>query len=282
MTVQILDCTPTEYFDDPCESPSLSASIAHVLLSQSPAHAWQRHPRLGATEKRPTRDMDVGTLVHAILLGTVKDSIGLVAADDFRSKDAREKRDTTRAAGKTPVLVHVFEEAESVATEIQKNLTAFGIDFSKGKNEFAVAWQEETVSGPIWCRSRLDNLQPTLIRDLKTIRSADPRTCMKHIIEYGYDVQFAAYTRAAERLAPNLVGRIGFEFVFVEVEPPYAVTPVRLDGQFRQLGEQKWERATGLWARCLKYDKWPAYALDQPIIVSPPEWALAKEMAEAS
>jgi hypothetical protein len=278
MTVQILNVSPTEYFDDPCETPSLSASIAHVLTSQSPAHAWQRHPRLGGTEKTPTRDMDTGSLVHAILLGTVADSLGLIDAENFRSKTAQEQRDAVRSQGKTPVLYSQYDEANAVATQLRIKLHEFGIDFSKGRSEFAIAWREETVSGPIWCRSRLDNLQPTLIRDLKTIRSAHPRICTKHLIEYGYDIQFAAYTRAAERLTPDAAGRIGFEFVFVETEPPFAVTPVRLDGQFRELGRLKWERACALWARCLKANTWPAYASDQPLTVSPPDWALQQEM----
>lgn len=281
MTVELLDVSSAEYHSDPCATPSLSASMAHILLSQSPAHAWQRHPRLGATPGEATRDMDTGSLVHAILLGTVADSLGFVEADDFRTKDAKAARDRIREGGKTPVLLWQFSEAQKVAEHLRDKLAAFGIDFSKGKNEFSVAWEEQTVSGPIWCRARMDNLHPTLIRDLKTIRSAHPRVCAKHCIEYGYDIQFAAYTRAAERLAPDLVGRVGFEFVFVEVEPPFAVTPVVFDGQFRMLGEQKWERATGLWARCLKHNSWPAYTVDQPLVVSPPQWALQQEMSES-
>lgn len=278
MTTQILNVSAVEYHADPCTTPSLSASMAHILTSQSPAHAWQRHPRLGGTPGESTRDMDTGSLVHAILLGTVGESLGFVEAEDFRTKDARTARDLIREQGKTPVLLWQFSEAEKVAAHLRKKLGAFGIDFDQGRNEFTVAWEEDTVSGPIWCRSRLDNLQPTLIRDLKTIRSAHPRVCTKHLIEYGYDIQYAAYTRAAERLAPDSVGRIGFEFVFVEVEPPFAVTPVRLDGQFRELGRMKWERACALWARCLKTDTWPAFT-DIPLTVSPPDWALQQEMS---
>ena len=36
-----------EYLSDPCPEPSLSRSIADILMAQSPLHAWCAHPRLG-------------------------------------------------------------------------------------------------------------------------------------------------------------------------------------------------------------------------------------------
>ena len=35
-----------EYHADPAPEPSLSRSLAHTLLTRSPRHAWQAHPRL--------------------------------------------------------------------------------------------------------------------------------------------------------------------------------------------------------------------------------------------
>ena len=63
------DLPEHEYHSDPCDSPSLSASIAQTIVLESPAHAWLQHPRFGGKQIEPTKEMDRGTLVHALLLG---------------------------------------------------------------------------------------------------------------------------------------------------------------------------------------------------------------------
>src|SRR5687767_12481495 len=91
--------SPETYFSDPAETPSLSASIAHTLVSKSPIHAWMQHPRLGGRGKKPTRAMDLGSVVHALLLGAGKEYCVIRAPDgepeyeDFKKKAAREARD---------------------------------------------------------------------------------------------------------------------------------------------------------------------------------------------
>src|SRR5262245_50563917 len=65
----IYDIPLAEYLADPCPAPSLSASIAHILLSQSPRHAWEAHPRLNPHyEPEEAEAFDLGTAAHAYLL----------------------------------------------------------------------------------------------------------------------------------------------------------------------------------------------------------------------
>jgi hypothetical protein len=274
---RILDIDAATYHADPCPAPSLSASVAHTLIAQSPIHAWQAHPRLGGTRRAATRDMDTGSLVHALLLNRLGEAVGIVDAENFTTKAAKAERDAIRAAGKVPVCAPDMVAAEAVANILRDKLRARGIDFSRGRNEVSLTWIEDTVSGPIHARCRVDNLDGSRVLDLKTIRSAHPRKCTNHIIEYGYDVQGAS-NRAAVRRLPGCQGREKFELVFVEVEPPYAITPGPMDGQFRQLGDLKWERACAQWAQCLKSNQWPEYTAE-PYLFSPPPWALQQENA---
>ena len=48
----IHDIPPREYHADPCPAPSLSRSIAKLLVERSPAHAYAAHPRLGGPRNR--------------------------------------------------------------------------------------------------------------------------------------------------------------------------------------------------------------------------------------
>ena len=267
-----LDCDDETYFADPCETPSLSQSVAHELVSRSPLHAWQMHPRLGGTKRPPTVAKDGGTLIHAVLLGKGHDSLAVIDVDDFRTKAAREQRDEALAAGKTIIKAAVFEEAEKVAAVIAGRLLAFGIDLRKGESEVRIEWREQ--DGCL-CRGMMDNLQidRATIYDVKTIRSADLHTCQQSIMRYGYDIQGAAYRSAVGKLHPETAGRLTFIDIFVETKPPYAVSPLEHDPGLRALGEDKWQRACQAWVECLRTDRWPGYCAEVGLVTAP-AWAL--------
>src|SRR5262245_31717991 len=100
---RVLNCTIEQYHADPCETPSLSHSVAHELINKSPLHSWMRHPRLGGQHKKETKEMDRGSLVHALLLGAGK-PIVIIKADDWRTKASQQDRDYAREQGHIPVL----------------------------------------------------------------------------------------------------------------------------------------------------------------------------------
>lgn len=271
-----LDITDEAYFADPCERPSLSNSLAKVLLDKSPRHAWQVHPRLGAAPREDSKTFDRGHLVHKLVLGKGAD-ITVVEAKDWRTKGAQEQRDEAYAAGRIPVLVADLAGAEEAASAIAGTLARQGLRLS-GESEVKLTWLEEVPGhDDVHARGMVDHLvvgkASATIVDLKTSRSAHPRACAAHVVEYGYDTQRAAYTCAVETLLPELAGRVDFVFVFAEVEPPYAVTTGRLDGVLCERGRRRWDTAVELWAQCLAADSWPTYA-DRPITIEAPSWVL--------
>jgi hypothetical protein len=125
----------------------------------------------------------------------------------------------------------------------------------------------------------LDNvhLERGLVYDLKTVDSAHPSACASKVVNYGYATQRAAYVSGLERIRPELTGRIDYVLLFVEWAPPYAVLPCRLDGIFRQIGEQRWERAINAWARCTRTGRWPTY-VDRVVELEAPHWLMAREV----
>lgn len=265
-----------EYHTDPCSTPSLSASIAHVISSQSPLHAYARHPKLGGVPRKDTRAFDMGSLAHSLLLGAGKE-IAVIEADDWKTKVAREARDDARAEGKIPVLVRDHDEAKDAADTLRQRFAGFGIVLD-GDSETTAFWTETTRDGAkVQCRGMQDHLKLPTIYDLKSCRSASVGSCQRHVDSYGYAIQRAAYVSAMEKIRPDLAGRIDFVFVFFELAPPFAVTPVRLSGEFRELGERRWRRAVETWERCLRENYWPGYT-ESIVDLDPPRWALANDM----
>lgn len=265
-----------EYFADPCAVPSLSSSIANVLDTASPLHAWSQHPKLGGVPRTSTKSLENGSLSHALLLGAGKDIV-IIDAKDYRTSAAQAERDGALKAGKIPVLVKDIESARKTAALLKERFADVGIVLD-GEKEPTALWTETASNGArVQCRGMMDHVKLPVIYDLKSIRSANPAVCRRHVETYGYAIQRAAYVSAVEHIKPELAGRIDFIFVFYELEPPHAVTPIRLSGAFRELGERGWRRAVDRWEECLRTNVWPAYT-DSVLDLEPTPWALTKDM----
>src|SRR5262245_60670140 len=126
------------YHIDPCPSPSLSASIAKLLSSRTPLHAWYAHPRLNpAYEVDTDQKFDIGTACHSLILNDPR-IFHIVDADDWRTKDAKAQRDEARAAGKVPLLAlqwkRVNDMCLSARTQLDRHEEAFRA-FTDGEPE---------------------------------------------------------------------------------------------------------------------------------------------------
>lgn len=278
----LLGVPETDYFADPCEVPSLTQSIAHVLISASPAHAWLEHPRLGGEPRKPTGAMDAGSLVHAILLGKGP-KIHPIHADDWRKPAAREERDTARAAGELPALDCDIAEAFAIVDVVRPKLAARGIVLD-GHSEVVALWVVETEYGPIQCRARMDHVGASgcTIYDLKTTgKIVPPHKLGRHFCDFGYEIQAAAYTQALATINPSLAGRIVFRDIVIETQKPHCVTIARPDGRMTDLGERTWARACEMWGRCLSENTWPEFDNDE-VLVGPPEYEVIREDSVAA
>lgn len=269
MTARILDVTPAEYHQDPCEPISLSSSTAHVLVDQSPEKAHHRHPKLANGEPFTTSENDAGSLVHALLLGA-DDRVVIVEEKDFKKDVAKAARDEALAKHLLPVTRPFYDRHVTVVEKLREKLAGLGYAFT-GRSEVAIEWTDEGVL----CRSMLDHL--LLERgewwDLKTTSDARKFKVEKHFVDFGYDVQHHAYTRAVEELDPDLVGRVRGTFLFCELEPPYALHIVQPSGMMRELGKARWAMGRRLWARCLGEKRWPGYA-EGITLAEPPAYVL--------
>lgn len=285
MLARILNVTEAAYHADPCVRPSLSSSIAHTLVTESPRHAWLQHPKLGGN-KNPvsSRTMDEGAILHKLLLGAGA-QFEMVLADDWRTNAAKDARTEIEAGGKIAILAKDFDKLKIAAERIYQNAKNQGFPFG-GHSELAIEfvdyvdpWKRDRE---VLCRCRIDQVtEHHTIYDVKKVASANPKDIARKIVEYGYDIQATAYIRAYEQLRPEALGRSDFVFLFCEPEPPYEVVPARLDGYHIEIGKRRWQRALSLWDQLLTEGSypWPGYA-DGAITLIPPQYVINQELGD--
>ena len=258
------------YHADPSERPSLSSHLAGILLARSPAHAKLSHPRFGgAFPEKPSDEMNVGSIIHGLLLGGGADVVE-IDVENYRTKAAQEARDAAYQAGKVPILHHKYEALLSTVEEIKRVLP---VDFADSRREVTAIWKSDGCP----CRARLDSLfDDWAIVDLKTCENANLSSESLSMFSFGYHRQAVANIEAVETLIPESAGRVKFFDLFVETTPPYGVIMAELAGDFRDLGQRQWKRAKSLWAQCLNVGTFPGYP--QTKTVNAPAWALSEEM----
>lgn len=272
------DLPEAAYHADPAPAPSLSASIARLLLTRSPRHAWQAHPRLGGADQPPeetTDAMDAGSALHKLLLGrgadiAVIDGVRYPAGHplagqsvvNWRLKAAREAREEARAAGLIPLLSQTLAKLQGVAEAALHQMRAHpgcADFFAAGRSEQVMLWQE----GPAWCRSMVDRMpdDPAApLFDLKfTEMSAAPQSWERRL-ERVYALQAAFYMRGAQVLRGERPAE--FRFVVIELDPPHAVSVMAPDPSLLALAEEDMLRAVKCWHECLTTGEWPAYPPD--------------------
>ena len=276
-----------EYHADPvAAAPSLSRSIAKVIIEASPAHAYAQHPRLGGSP--PTGpahgddDMDIGTAAHAAFLeGDHK--IELIPVDSYsknsptmKVSEAKELRDAALAAGRIPLKKRQYAATMNVidALEEFRNKTGF---FTKGRPEQTLIWHEQDKDGDHWARARVDWLpddRAAPLVDLKTTGglatvSGWGRTCF----QFGADMQASMYPRGCEFLRGECPDDM--LFVVCETSPPYAIRVFGLDPVAIEVGAAKCRAARAVWTQCMKLQRWPGYPL-HPEWILPPPWVVSQ------
>lgn len=259
------------YQADAGSVPSLSASIAKILLGQTPRHAWLAHPRLNPNYRSEHKtEFDRGEAAHALLIGKGR-SVAILPFDDYRTKAAKEARDAAYAERKIPIKARDWEEIELMVESARAQLgqiPELAGAFVDGQGELAVYWQE----GETHMRSRLDWLSPDndVIFDYKTTNNAHPDAFTRKIYDMGYDVQAAFYRRSIRMTGGH--ERANFVFIAQEIEAPFALSAVALTPAALDMAERKVEKAIAIWRDCMKHNRWPGYPA-RVCYVDPPSWA---------
>ncbi len=288
------EITARQYFAEPCPQPALTASGIKTLLGRTPAEFAYAHPAItpDSEEAASTAAKRFGDVGHQLALGK-----GRVYAigdfKDWRTKDAQTFKADAEASGLTAITIGKFEEAETCANiMIERIKTTLGQisgyapphgEHQPYQTETVIAWQEDTPSGPVWCRAMLDVWAATLgiILDPKFSERLSDGVFENHATNMGWDLQSAWYMRGLENLFPESAGRLRFINLLVSPKPPHVSRAREADEATRYSCQLEIERALVLFGKCLKADDWPGY----PNMVEPwtaKSWTMAERAQHAS
>lgn len=274
------DITAAEYHADPCGTPSLSSSVARILIDKTPAHARLAHPRLNQQfGSVSNRAMDIGSVAHELVLGRGA-GFEISPYDTYNSKAAKEWRDDTLASGLTPIKAKEHAAAKRMADSIA--WMADAIAFQHGHAESVVIW-EDAIAGTL-CRAMIDWYDPdrASVFDLKTTGLGLSDRALQKMIAGGLDLQAAFHLRGLGQATGN--DNIAWHWVFVENEEPHECRIIEMDATTRAFGNRKAECAIQLWTQCLAHNAWPGYPREVQKL-GYPAWAesswLEREAAES-
>lgn len=268
------DVPEADYHADPAEIPSLSCSVARLLIETTARRAQHAHPRLSSLPgRRPaTRAMEEGTILHQLLLGTPASAV-LIGHPDYRTAAARTERDAALAAGQLSVLARRWPELQAIAQQARETIAGVPelapMLGAEARSEVTMLWEE---AGGVLCRSRVDRMGGgrSPMYDLKFTAKVDPLGKWdRRMVEDAFDLRSAFYRRGHRAVFGH---DVPYVFVVVEIEPPADVLPLQCTPQMLELGESKAATAIDLWGQCMRTGRWDGYAR-RVHHVSPPGWA---------
>lgn len=267
------DMTSDDYFKDCAPSPSLTQSLAKILLDKSPRHAWLASPKLNPRwEPHEDTKFNIGNAAHTMLIGRGK-KLEIVEADDWRSNAAKAKRDAAHAEGYVAILSHQYGQAVAMSDAARRQL--LNIDgcecmFLAGKGEVVAIAEDHGIH----LRTMMDWTEGlTKITDFKTTdRSVAPHMVGSLMASADWAVQAAMQERILDIINPENAGRRHHYFVAQETEEPYALTVSEMTEAEMTIGRQKVERAANIWRMCTASGFFPGYP-NKILQPSSPGWA---------
>jgi hypothetical protein len=274
----IYDLSSDEYHADPCPAPSLSHSVARILLDRTPKHAQYAHPKFRTQERGDaTAVMDAGSALHKLILGE-GDEIAILDFADYRKAAAQEARDVARDAGQIPILAGAYQGlldcASAALGEMRQHpdLQAF---FGQGQSEAVIAWQD---NGGIWCRGMVDRLAADPKAPVFDIKTTGLSAAPEGRLQREYATQAAFYRRGLK--AVRGVDPGPFLFVVIETDAPYGVSVMTPAPALLDCAERPIDEAIALWGECLSTDNWPGYPR-LTAYVDAPGWMLDRQEERA-
>lgn len=245
--------------------PALSSTGARKLL-EAPA-LFQHYI---STPQKPKPELDLGTLVHARVLGVGAQLA--VYPDDLLASNGAVSTNAAKAwaadmrsEGLIPVKADVAAEVTAMTESVLAHREARRLLEQDGHREASLFATDPDTGVEI--RARFD-LYADECADLKTARDASPHGFMRAVWDHRYDVQEEHYLKARELITGD---RPPFRFIAVESAAPYLVAVYTLNEQWQEIGDVWATHARKLYRACLDSgaDVWPGYGNDIHELIPP-------------
>ena len=278
-------------FDNYQKIPAINASGLKLML-RSPLHYWHEYLNPDKPERKPSRELDVGSALHSLVLE--EEQIHVVEPEiNKRTKAGKEEYAEWLDSLPDDIVILRPEDAERVdamydavinhdkAIELVRPQAVKTDCLIVPQYEKTVLWDDQETG--LHCKARLDCTYMTedhgeiFVVDLKTSRDASAEQFARSIAVYQYELQAAFYRRAAwhhfatdeqkeqgqEQMDLDLEA-YRFFFIAVESKPPYAVGVYELDPLALDQGDRDINKAMNLYKYCSEDNYWPGYDFDVP------------------
>jgi hypothetical protein len=264
------------YHADPSDRPSLSSTLARLILTRSPRHAWTAHPRLNPMhEPVEKKTFDIGRAAHRAALGAGEDYVAyppevLGSNGAASTTAAKEWAADQRAAGRTVLKAEECDKIGLIADSVRRKLALLKIEIDPDHSEIAAIGEIDGC--PV--RMMADYAPPgkPYLLDLKTTEDASPDGCIRAVTNYGYDVQIAHYLSVWEAVTGE---KRRMRLVMVEKSPPYECSVVELyaakgdEADWMDDAYGKIAYARSVWSHGLVTGEWPGYPAQIAVIGAP-------------
>lgn len=223
----------------------------HELDNFAVAPAYYQHRK--AQEWKPSRSMEIGTLIHSLVLeGRCDYAVGPEV--DRRTKAGKEEWQLFCEAnlGKTIVT---REEAAVIDGCLQSCAPLMEhCAYDDDSIEMSMFWERDGVK----CKGRPDMVATingeTCLVDLKTTN--DIRNFESSFYRFRYDVQ-AAWYQYGLKAAMDLDEVPGFWFLVVDTEAPHLAQFMRAGSEILSNANAKIEEELAHFKRCQTAQEWP-------------------------
>lgn len=192
----------------------------------------------GELEEPDSESIDLGQLVHAMVLGG-EDQFAISTFPDFRTAASRAWRDEQKAAGKYVIKLETAKIANSMVEKIKSH--SLSKEYIYSKNATYEHEMYATTAEGIDLKGKADilirNNESALIVDLKTTAKFDKFLKSAHSLHY--DLQAANYTlvtASSLNIDPELVQ---FMWCVAETSAPFRVQFMIASIDFVEAGERK-------------------------------------------
>lgn len=268
------DLPMEQYHSDCCAGPSVSSTVLRQSEIYSLRHGWLQSHLNPDREFNPAKHFRIGTALHSLALeGELsKKHFALSPYDEFRTKEAKDWRDKRLNEGKTVLKQTDVDKVKGMLESLlEEPVIQAGLFDENGELECSLIHKDEETG--LWLKARPDVVPTNDMQvDLKSCADARLRAVRRSIEEYGYYMQLALSDELYEKVLG--IKMKTHAFVFIESEPPYAVSVAELDEDFIAWGRVQNRRAMRRFADCLSKGvearHFPKYENAEYLVSAPP------------
>lgn len=245
-------------------------------LDLSPAIFFARHRDPQRPPSPPKSGQLEGQLAHCAVLEPDEFGKRYVVGPILNRNTKAWKEFVEANADRIAIQEDQFDAAMRQAESVRM-LPEIREALALGRAEVSAFWTDEETG--VTCRCRPDWVHDcgeagVILLDLKTYSIASAIEFRRQVARKRYDVQAALYSDGFEAASGRPV--LGFVFVAVETEYPFAANAFMLDEESLESGRIKYRKNLCTYAECLRTNTWPGYSTGIDIIRLP-QWALITE-----